>query len=229
MIKNGFVIAIDGPVASGKGTVASALARDLGGFHLYSGGVYRCIALLCFIKKIDIADENAVESILGDLDIRLEKELVFLNGENVTERIKNADTANGASVIGVYKKVREAGVGIQKRIADRFVKKGMIVVAEGRDMGTVVFPDAPLKIFLTARVEIRAKRRMEQYLQSGKDLDVELEELKKRDTRDTTRSESPLPVDPARLGYSILDNSDMNVEETVEAIRNELKKKDLVK
>lgn len=225
--RTGFIIAIDGPAASGKGTVASKLAKELDGFYLNSGAFYRSVALLCMRGEIDLKNENLVGSVLDDLDFKIEAGKVFLNGEDVTERIKKPDTASGASVVGVYPEVRKKGAQLQKAIAEKAVNEGSIVVAEGRDMGTTVFPEASFKVFLTARIEVRAKRRMEQYLDE-KDLKEELAALRARDMRDSGRSESPLPSDPERLGYFVLDNSDMNEAETLEVIKKELEKEGLV-
>lgn len=224
----GFVIAIDGPVASGKGTLGAKLAKELNGFHLYTGAMYRCIALLCINKGLNLDSEREAESVLPDLDIELENERIFLSGQDVTERLKAPDTASGASVVGVYPKVREIAVLRQREIAQKAVSEGKIVVAEGRDMGTTVFPDAPFKIYLTARPEVRARRRMEQYVKEEKNLDKELEELKKRDLRDQQREVSPLPGNPGELGYFVLDNSDISEEETLNVIKAELKNRNLI-
>ena len=224
----GFVIAIDGPVASGKGTIAQKLAKKLHGFDLYTGAMYRCVALLCINKGLDLENESAVESVLSDLNAEFNNGKVLLNGQDVTERIKEQDAASGASVVGVFPRVRESLAHKQQQIAKRATDKGLIVVAEGRDMGTTVFPDAPFKIYLTARPEVRAKRRMEQFIDSGKDLEGELVELKTRDKRDTERVASPLASSPEDLGYFVLDNSDMNEEQALDAINKELGKRKLI-
>lgn len=228
MNTKGFVIAIDGPVASGKGTIAKKLAQKLRGFDLYTGAMYRCLALLCINKGLNLEKATDVESVLSDLNVEFDHNKVLLNGQDVTERIQDADTASGASVVGVFPKVRESLASKQQEIAKKATEKGMIVVAEGRDMGTTVFPNAPLKIYLTARPEVRARRRMEQFLGSEKDLERAVEELKKRDTRDSQREASPLPITPENFGYFVLDNSDLNEEETLDAINAELKKRKLI-
>jgi cytidylate kinase len=226
--KSGFVIAIDGPVASGKGTIASKLAKELSGFDLYTGAMYRCIALLCIEKNINLDDEKEVESVLKNADIEFKEARIFLNGQDVTERIKEADTASGASIVGVYPEVRKVLVAKQQEIAQKVIEKGQIVVAEGRDMGTTVFSNASLRIYLTARPEVRAKRRMEQFIKEDKDLSEELEELRRRDKRDTERATSPLPGNPEELGYFVLDNSDMNEQETLNEILAELRRRKLI-
>jgi cytidylate kinase len=230
MDSKGFVIAIDGPVASGKGTLASKLARKINGFYLYTGAMYRCIALMCINNGLDLESEAQVESVLNDLDIELEDGNVLLKGKDVTERIKKPDVASGASVVGVYPTVREAAVVKQQSIAQEKINQEKIVVAEGRDTGTVVFPDSPAKFYLTAKPEVRARRRMEQYGNlSEDDLIRELENLKVRDKRDIEREASPLPDTPEQLGYFILDNSDLSEGETIEKVISELKNRNLIK
>lgn len=223
----GFVIAIDGPVASGKGTIASQLAKDLNAFYLYTGALYRAVALLCINKSIDMEDRQAVVSVLQELSISYKDTAILLNDEDITERINEQDTASGASVVGVYHEVRKAVDQQLQRTAQDVMASGKIVIAEGRDMGTTVFPESPFKVYLTARPEVRARRRMEQYLRKNTDLTKEIEELKKRDKRDTERAASPLPSNPEELGYFILDNSDMTEQQTLDAIKTELKKREL--
>lgn len=224
----GFVIAIDGPVASGKGSLASKLAKELSGFHLYTGAMYRSIALLCIDKGIDLGNESQVIDILPNLNIEFENGKILLNGFDITKRLQKPDTASGASVVGVHKSVREISVKKQREIAEKEVEKGKIVVAEGRDTGSVVFPNASIKIYLTARPEIRAKRRMEQYATSERDLQKELEELLIRDKRDQKREIDPLLSNPESEGYFILDNSDLNEQEMVDAVKKELKNRNLI-
>ncbi|HUQ85619.1 MAG TPA: (d)CMP kinase [Candidatus Limnocylindrales bacterium] len=224
----GFVIAIDGPVASGKGALAAQLAKKLKGFYLYTGAMYRSVAFLCIEKGIDLENESDVESVLSDLNIELENDRVILNGQDVTERLNEPDTASGSSVVGVYPNVRQVAVLKQQEIGEKAIKNGKIVVAEGRDIGTVVFPNAAAKIYLTARPEIRAKRRMEQFITQKKDLTKELQNLKTRDKRDTEREVGPLPSDPENLGYFILDNSDLTEDQTMEKVLGELKKRNLI-
>ncbi len=230
MDSKGFVIAIDGPSASGKGTLASKLAQKINGFYLYTGAMYRCIALLCLERGLDLKDKNQIALVLKDLEIELEDGKVLLKGRDVTERIKEPDVASGASEVGIYPKIREAAVLKQQAIASDKVNKGEIVVSEGRDTGTVVFPNAPIKFYLTAKPEVRARRRMEQYGNlSEDDLIRELENLKTRDKRDIEREASPLPDEPEQLGYFILDNSDLSEEETLEKVIAELLKRGLIK
>jgi len=227
-MQKGFIIAIDGPVASGKGTLAKKLAKTLNGFHLYTGAMYRSVALMCTEKGLDLDNEREVESVLPDLNIGFEDEKILLNSRDVTERLKEPDTASGASVVGVYPKVRKSVDQKLQELAEKVSGKGKIVVTEGRDTGTTIFPKAPLKIYLTATDEVRAKRRMEQYIKEEKNLQKELEELKRRDKRDKERSVSPLPTNPEELGYFVLDNSDMSEQETLDTIKTELRRRKLI-
>ena len=226
----GFAIAIDGPVAAGKGTIASRLAEDLHGFYLYTGAMYRCLALECIKRNIAFDNEKAVEEILPFVDIDFENEKALLNGIDVTERIKEADTANGASVVSVFPRIREGAVRNQQHIAQKAIKKGQIVVAEGRDTGTKVFPGAQLKVYLMATDKVRAKRRLAQYEDQGRVVDFEhvLAEIRERDERDKTRDEDPLPSNPQELGYFMLDDSMMIEDQTLETIKTELKRRNLI-
>jgi len=226
----GFVIAIDGPVASGKGTVALALSESLRGFHIYTGGTYRAIALFCLENNIDVNNAPKVISVLKDINIDLQEESVYLNGRNVTEDIKKREVANASSPISVIKEVREAMVLFQQKIATREIAKGNIVIAEGRDTGTKVFPNADFKLYLTADPKVRAQRRMEQYAEKQEALDLEtvLKEINERDERDMNREIDPLVRFPENNGYFILDNSNQSQELTIKDIMKELKRRGLI-
>jgi cytidylate kinase len=226
----GFSIAIDGPVASGKGTTAAALADKLGGFFINTGGMYRAVALFCIERGIDINNEAKVTSILPEVNIEVRDGKIFLNGNDVTERIKEPDTSDGSSVVAVYGSVREALVKKQQEIGKRAIDQGKIVVAEGRDAGTRIFPGAALKVFLTASMEVRAKRRQVQYLVKGikKEIQDLIEEIRIRDQRDTGRIIDPLSSDPGKDGYLVLDNSDQTSEQTAEVIMQKLIKRGLI-
>lgn len=226
----GFVIAIDGPVAAGKGTVASELADDLHGFYLYTGGTYRSVALAGIQKGIDLTNVEDIVSLLKDIRIQFKEKRVFLNGNDVTDRIKEADTANGASVVSSLPEVRREMVKLQRSVAEEMINEGQIVVIEGRDTSTVVFPNAELKVFLTATDTVRAKRRLKQYTEQGdvRDYKSVLKEIRERDKRDTERAMDPLVSDPEKFGYFILDDSQMDERGTLEAIKSELKKRNLL-
>jgi cytidylate kinase len=166
-MNKGFAVAIDGPVASGKGTIASALARKLSGSFINTGAMYRCVALLCLERGINTGDEPLVNNILPEVNVVFNKEQVLLDGKDITERIKEPDIAALAALVASYAGVRKDLVVKQQKIANDEKKKGNIVIMEGRDIGTRVMPDADLKIFLTADSNIRARRRLEQFAQKG--------------------------------------------------------------
>ncbi len=227
---SGFIIAIDGPVAAGKGTIAPKLANELHGFYLYTGGTYRAVALIGIEKGIDLHNAQQVIALLPSIEIAIIDGRIIVNGADVTDRIKESDTANGSSVVGVIAEVRKAMVRVQQQIAGDAIEKGQIVILEGRDTATVVFPDAEVKIYLTASDEVRAKRRLSQYQLQGEKTDFAkvLEEIKKRDKRDTERDIDPLVKEPEKHGYLVVDNTDLSEEETVRVIIGELKKRKFI-
>jgi 3-phosphoshikimate 1-carboxyvinyltransferase len=206
------VITIDGPTASGKGTLASEVARRLGFELLDSGALYRATALAVQQAGADPADAAAVAALAGKLDLRFEADRAFLDGQDVTDALRLEETGNLASKVSVHPAVRQALHGLQ--LAFRRLPG---LVADGRDMGTIIFPDAPLKIFLTASVEQRASRRHNQLISRGisANIDSLLTELQMRDARDQNRAVAPLkPAEDAVL----LDNSGMSIDECVEFV-----------
>ena len=229
-MRKGFIIAIDGPAAAGKGTIALQLEKRLNGFYLYSGATYRSVALIGIQNGIDLQDTKKIIELVPHMQIQFAHGKILLNNEDVTERIKEHDTAAGSSVIGVIPEVREALVAIQRRIGQEAMDKGEIVVIEGRDTATKVFPDAAVKIFLTASAEVRAKRRLAQYLAQGEQTDFAtvLEEIRQRDDRDTQRKTDPLVKEPEKFGYVVIDDSEMTEEETIQNIMNEVKRRNLL-
>ncbi len=230
-MNKGYSIAIDGPVAAGKGTIATALAKKLKGSAIDTGVTYRCIALLCIQNKLDVNIEKNVVNILHKANIVIDNRKVFLNGRNVTQRIRKEDVSNGSSIVGVYPEVRNELVKKQQLLAKNSIGKGKIVIMEGRDIGTRVLPNAELKIFLTANVQVRVKRGLERYKQKGiiKTLSEVLHEVKERDYRDSHRKVDPLPLKPDKYGYWTLDNSSQTVDETVAAVIKKLKERELVR
>jgi cytidylate kinase len=229
-VKKGFIIAIDGPLASGKGTIAKKLALRLQGIDLYTGAMYRSLALLCINSGINLENANEVIMQLPELRVSYQQGRILLDDADVTDAIGDSAIAEGASIIAVIPKVRKEFVKRQQAIGMEGVKSGKIVVVEGRDIGTVVFPKAALKIYLTATVAVRAKRRLLQYSHYENKLSYDeiVKQLKKRDERDTLREIDPLARDPEKFGYFILDNSAMNEEETIEAIIQEVKRRKLL-
>jgi cytidylate kinase len=203
------VITIDGPTASGKGTVAQRVADHLG-FHLLdSGALYRLTALSALRRGTDLKDEHAVSKVAEHLAVRFVGAHIYLGTEEVSHAIRAEEVGNTASKIAALPAVRQALFGLQLGFRET---PGL--VADGRDMGTVIFPGAKCKVFLTASVEARAQRRYKQLIDKGfsANMDDLLEDLQSRDARDTQRAVAPLK--PAE-GAHILDTSEMTVEEAV--------------
>ena len=206
------VIAIDGPTASGKGTVAHRVADKLGFHYLDSGALYRLTALTALRRGTDLRDEHALAKLAEHLPCHFANGEILLANENVTEQIRAEEVGNTASKIAVLPTVRHALVGLQLGF-----RKTPGLVADGRDMGTVIFPHATLKVFLTASVEARAQRRYKQLIDKGFSANMEdlLMDLQARDERDTHRAIAPLV--PAE-GAHVLDTSAMTADEAVETV-----------
>ncbi len=187
------IIAIDGPVGSGKSTLARRVAALLGYTYIDTGAMYRSVALKALRRQISLDDTTQLTSLAREtrIDLRAEDgtQRVFLDGEDVTVAIRTPEVAQAASKIAVVPALRKVLVAEQRRAGERGG-----VVMEGRDIGSVVFPDAQLKIFLTASPEIRAERRWREHQQKGDAIDIArtLEEVRERDRRDRERSASPL-------------------------------------
>ena len=209
------VICIDGPSASGKGTVAAAVARELGYVFLDSGALYRITALAATRAglALDTAHESAIAQLAEQLDIRFETDRVLLAGEDVTEAIRTEEAGMNASRVSALPAVVRAALVALQHSFQRLPG----LVADGRDMGTVIFPHAPLKLFLTASAECRAERRYKQLIAQGlpaKMLDL-LADLKARDTRDISRSAAPLKPAPDAIAQ---DNSALTIEQSVSQV-----------
>jgi len=198
------VIAIDGPSASGKGTVAQRVAATLGFHHLDSGALYRLVALAGAREGIDSGDEAKLAAIAARLPVRFEGEEIFLEAERVTDAIRTEENSFAASRVAALPAVRRALLDRQ-----RSFRRPAGLVAEGRDMGSIVFPDAGLKVFLTASLEARAERRYKQLKEKGiaATLAALLQDLRERDARDATRSVAPLKQSP---GARQLDTTSMS-------------------
>ena len=206
------VIAIDGPSASGKGTVGQRVAGTLGFHHLDSGALYRLVALAAARKGIATGDEAAVAALAVALPVRFEGDEIFLEDERVTDAIRTEECSAAASFVAALPEVRQA---LLKR--QRALRRPPGLVAEGRDMASVVFPDAELKVFLTASIEVRAQRRLKQLKEKGiaATLAALLQELRERDARDATRSVAPLRHSP---GARPLDTTSMSAEQAAAQI-----------
>jgi cytidylate kinase len=206
------VITIDGPTASGKGTVAHKVADRLGFHYLDSGALYRLTALSAIRRGTDLADEHAVAKVAEHLQVHFAGPAILLASEDVSEAIRAEQVGNLASKIAALPAVRQALFGLQLGF-----RKAPGLVADGRDMGTVIFPHAQLKVFLTASTEARAQRRYKQLIDKGISANMEdlLSDLKARDDRDMHRAVAPLV--PAE-GAMLLDTSNMTADEAIEEV-----------
>ena len=216
-------IAIDGPAGSGKSSVARRVSAILGYLYLDSGAMYRAVALKSLLHKVSLSDEVALSSLAQQSHIELRRpnpdqeaaganNQVFLDGAEVTAQIRTEQVAQAASQLATIQKVREILVAEQQRAG-----AGGGIVMEGRDIGTVVFPNAQLKIFLEAAPDVRAERRWKEHLQKGHQttLSAVMEEVRERDRRDRERKVSPL----VRAADAVLvDNTAMGIEETARVI-----------
>jgi CMP/dCMP kinase len=213
---NAPVIAIDGPSGAGKGTVCALLAAQLGWHLLDSGALYRITGLASERRGLDLADESAVAAVAATLDVRFEPQStgvrVVLEGQDVTDTIRTEVVGSLASQVATLPAVRAA---LLQRQRDFQVAPG--VIADGRDMGTVVFPNASVKVFLTASAEERGRRRYQQLLDKGFDasLPALIEDIQARDERDSNRSVAPLkPADDAFL----IDSTHLAIEQVCEQV-----------
>jgi len=215
------IVAIDGPAATGKSTSAKKVSRELGFTHLDTGAMYRCVTLSVLRNQITLDNENALSQLLNELDIRLEKlddELVvYLNGEDVSDEIRKAEVTSYVSTVSALSQVRNALVRIQRNIA-----KNQDCVVEGRDIGTIVFPDAEFKFFLVADDYVRARRRQLDLIAIGeeKSIAVLVEEIRQRDFLDSERSNSPLRKADDAIE---IDTSKMTFNEQVAFMVNKVK------
>ncbi|MCD1126792.1 (d)CMP kinase [Jinshanibacter sp. LJY008] len=208
------VITVDGPSGVGKGTLCQALAEKLGWHLLDSGAIYRVLALAALHHEVDLASEEALVPLAIHLDVRFisqQNQLqVILEGETVTNEIRNETVGNAASQVAAFPRVREALLRRQ-----RAFREAPGLIADGRDMGTIVFPDAPVKIFLDASAEERARRRMLQLQEKGQCVKFErlLSEIQERDYRDRNRAVAPLvPAADALM----MDSTHMSVDEVID-------------
>lgn len=210
------VIAIDGPAGSGKSTTAKLTAEKLNYLHLDTGAMYRTLTLKIINDKIDVDDEELVYESVKDSNVTFNKEgsvtKVLLDGNDVTEAIRNSEVTNNVSAISSYKKVRDKLVEEQRRMCE----DGGVVL-EGRDIGTVVAPNADLKIYMIADIEERVKRRQKEFVGKGTNIEYEklVSDIIERDNKDSKRKESPLrKADDA----VVLDTSNLTIDEQVDFI-----------
>ena len=204
------VVAIDGPSASGKGTIAKRVADALGFHYLESGALYRLVALLGLRR--DLEDEAALAAVAGDMDVTFQGDEIFLEDQEVSHHIRHEEVGNRASEVARMPAVRQALLTRQ-----RAFREPPGLVADGRDMATVVFPDAALKIFLTASPQVRAERRYKQLIEKGISANLRAlsRDLAERDARDANRAVAPLVPAP---DSQVLDSSGLSIDEVVDRI-----------
>lgn len=206
------IITIDGPAGSGKSTIAKLLAKKYNFTYLDTGAMYRMIALYTLENSLNLKNENDIENILSNTKLDIIQNKFFLNGIDVSEKIRTPEVTNIVSEVATIKKIREKLVFLQREISE-----GKDVILDGRDIGTVVFPKAELKIFLIASPEERAKRRLGEYRRKNLNItyDEVLENIKKRDFIDSTREESPLKKAEDAIE---IDSSNISIEGVVSEI-----------
>ena len=214
-------IAIDGPSAAGKSTIADILAKELGYTHLDTGAMYRSVALEAFKENIAIDDEENIVKMISRMDLDMKPDgRVILNGEDVSNKIRTNEISMGASNVSKLLGCRAALVKMQQKICEA---GGYIL--DGRDIGTVVLKDAPVKVFMVASAEARARRRVLQNQKKGiegDDYETILQEIEKRDYQDSHRENSPLKqADDAVL----IDTSELTIDQVVEKVRSLVKEK----
>jgi cytidylate kinase len=224
MTERGCIIAIDGPAGAGKSTVAKHLAKHFGFLNLETGAMYRAFALKALEQGVDVNDAAALERLAAETSITLEAtpdgNRVLLDGVEVTSRIREAAVTQGASRVSVHPAIRKWMVGLQRALG-----RGRQVVMEGRDIGTVVFPDADLKFFLDASPEARSHRRFEQVSPSNGAGATQVRaavarELRERDERDRNRADSPLKAAEDAI---VIDSTEMKLDEVLIFIEDQVR------
>ena len=217
-----FIVAIDGPAGSGKGTITEIVSKKLGLVNIGSGSAYRCVALAVIENGIKPDEKEKIIKLLDEIEIEFESEgqedIVYLNGKKVTDRIRQKDVTAIVSQISAIKEVRFKLNDIFRKAAE-----GKKVIMEGRDIGTYVFPNADVKIYLDASVEVRAKRRYNQNKEKGIEMPYEeiLEAIKVRDENDKNKEIGALKLADDAV---YIDSSDMSIEEEANAVIEEIKK-----
>jgi cytidylate kinase len=206
------IIAIDGPSASGKGTVAEQVARRLGFHYLDSGALYRLVGFAAKKANVAVSDEPRVAALAAALDARFENSNIYLNDDDVTDQIRSEAAGAAASEVAVLPAVRQALL-----VRQRAFRAPPGLVADGRDMGTVVFPDAVLKIYLTAEPSARAERRYKQLIGKGMGASMAalLQDIQARDDRDSKRAIAPLQKDSDAV---LLDTTNLSIDDAVEQV-----------
>jgi CMP/dCMP kinase len=206
------VVAIDGPSGAGKSTIARRLADRLQFIYIDTGAMYRAVALWGWRQGVDSGDMHRMEQLASAAEIDLAPGRIQLNGEDVTEEIRRPEVSTGASKIAVIPGVRRAMVAKQRAIGER-----SSVVMEGRDIGTIVFPDAAVKVYLDAQISERVHRRLDEMRAKGQHIEVEelTAQMKERDLRDSTRADAPLAQAPDAV---YLDSTNLTIDQVEQAI-----------
>lgn len=215
-------IAIDGPSASGKSTIAKRLAKALNYTHIDTGAMYRAVALKCILEHVDLEDEAACLKVAQKSEISLKTDgSIFLDGDDVSRLIRSDEVSQGASKVSKFASIREILVGMQRKIAS---KKGFVL--DGRDITSVVLPDAEVKIYQTADVGVRAQRRYEELLKAGHEVSFDslYDELVERDYRDMNRESSPLIKVEDALE---IDTTYLSIDEVVSLIMEYIESRNL--
>lgn len=217
------IVAVDGPAGSGKGTVTKKIEEKLGFLNLDTGATYRCVALQTLREGIKLENEDEIVKIANDIDIKIDnkgkKDVILLNGEDVSKEIRTKEVTSIVSQVSSIIPVREKMVEVQRKLAH-----GKNVIVEGRDIGTVVFPNADIKIYLDASEEIRAKRRYEENKQNGIDTTYEevLENVKMRDYNDMHKKVGALKKADDAI---VIDSSNLTIDEVTKKIEDIIKSK----
>jgi cytidylate kinase len=224
-------VAIDGPVGSGKGTLAVALAKKINALYVYTGAMYRELALACYRQKVNLEDEEKVLEVFNSISIELKQAdggiRAILNGEDVSDEVFNPTISKLVPVVAAISRVRKEMVIRQKKMVKNAIDSRKSIVMEGRDITTDVIPDADIKIYLTADVEKRAERRLKQFKERGIEINFNdvLKDLEKRDKQDTQRLVSPLRVSEDAV---VIDTTNDTVNQTVDKVLEKLKEKNLI-
>ena len=211
-----FIVAIDGPAGTGKGTMAELLAKKYKLVNIDTGATYRCVTLEMLNKNISLDDEEKIAEMLKNIKIEMSnedgKQKVLLNGEDVTEKIRSKEVSSNVSQVSSIKQIRTAMAGLQRKMA-----QGKDVIMEGRDICTVIFPTADVKIYLDADAEERAKRRFKQNQEKGIVMSYEevLENIKARDKNDMEKEVGALKIAP---GATVIDSTNMTIKQVEKAI-----------
>ena len=218
-----FIVAVDGPAGSGKGTITKRIEKEMGLVNLDTGATYRCVALQALRHGLTAENEREIIDLLDDIDIKIEnegeKDKIYLNGEDVSSEIRETPVTNAVSPISSIIPVREKMIELQRKLAE-----GKNVIVEGRDIGTVVFPNADLKIYLDADESVRAKRRYEESIKSGIDISYEevAEHIKWRDKNDKEKKFGALKKAEDAI---VVDTTNLTIDEVVEKIKELIKER----